>query len=126
MKKEILSVCMILVMLLASLLNIRYLKNLTDEMSRLVEESVQATETEDWELAEVCAEQAKNRWNSIDGYTHVVLRHSEIDTVSDALYEFVSGVYDRNQAEAKVCAEKVIYHLDSIYKMEQVRFGSVF
>lgn len=118
--------CLLVAMLTASILNIYYLKGITDEVSQLVSDCAEASLEDDWKLAEVCAVQAKNKWEHCDGYTHIVLRHSEIDTVSDALYDLMSGIYDRSPADAQAGAEKVLYHIDSIYKMEQIRFGSIF
>jgi len=126
MKKAIFSVSLLLIMLIAAFINIRCLNTLTHEMKSVVAESVEAAEASDWENAEAAAKRAENAWNAKDGYTHVVLRHNEIDTVSDALYDFISCINEHDAKTSAAAAEKVIYHLDSIYRMEQIRFGSIF
>lgn len=126
MKKEIFSVCLLLIMLTAAFMNIHYLNKLTDEISQLVSESKDAAASGEWEKAVSTAEYAEKLWDEKTGYTHVVLRHSEIDTVSDVLYDFISHIYEQDNDASHIAADKVIYHLDSIYRMEQVRFGSIF
>ena len=125
-KKEIFSVCLLIVMLTAALINIHCIKDLADEISKDVTESVNAASAGDWDTARKLAEHAETTWQSCAGYTHVVLRHSEIDTVSDALYDFMTHIYDHNAKSSATAAGKVKYHLNSIYQMEQVRFGSIF
>ena len=113
-------------MLTASLLNIRYLNVLTGEISALVTESKNAAVAGDWDKAVTTAKNAEMLWDEITGYTHIILRHGEIDTVSDVLYDFISNISQKDVKASGAAADKVIYHLDSIYKMEQVRFGSIF
>lgn len=126
MKKEILSVCLLTALIAASFVNIRGVRKLTEEMTAYIEDSVKAVYSEDWNGAERYAQLAKKLWNEKDVYTHMVLRHSEIDTVSDALYDYISDVQEQSAEASYAGAEKVIYHLDSIYQMERVRFGSIF
>lgn len=126
MKKELFSVCLLITMLTAALINIHCIKSIANEISSDVTESLYAAENGDWYMAQKLAEQAAATWKSCAGYTHVVLRHSEIDTVSDTLYDFMAYVYDHNVKSSATAAGKVKYHLSSIYQMEQVRFGSIF
>lgn len=126
MKKEIFSICLLFSLLAATLLNIRGVRLVTDELREYVTVCTEHINNEDWLQAERYAQLAKKLWNEKDTYTHMVLRHSEIDTVSDALYDFTGDVYEHNAEASRAGAEKIIYHLDSIYEMERVRFGSIF
>lgn len=126
MKKEIMAVLMLAVMLVTSLINIRSIEKLTNEISDIVSQSAEAAKKEDWLNAEVNIRRAETMWNEKDGYTHIVLRHTEIDTVSDALYDLIKAIYENSSETAAAEAEKVLYHLDSISRMEQLRLGSIF
>ena len=126
MKKEIFSICLLVFLLTATLLNIRGVRAVTDELKEYVTVCAEYISLDDWLQAERYAQLAKKLWDEKDTYTHMVLRHSEIDTVSDALYDFTGDVYERNAEASRAGAEKIIYHLDSICDMERVRFGSVF
>ena len=126
MLKEIITVCLLVLMLTAALLNIHYLKVLTEDITVLISESKNAAVAGDWGKAATTAKHAEKLWDDKTGYTHVILRHGEIDTVSDALYDYISCINEQDVKASGAAADKVIYHLDSIYKMEQVRFGSIF
>ena len=117
---------MLAVMLVTSLINIRSIEKLTNEISDIVSQSAEAAKKEDWLNAEVNIRRAETMWNEKDGYTHIVLRHTEIDTVSDALYDLIKAIYENSSETAAAEAEKVLYHLDSISRMEQLRLGSIF
>lgn len=126
MKKEIMAVSLLAAMMLTSIINIRCIEKLTNEISEIVGQSVEAAEAEDWLNAEINVRRAETMWNEKDGYTHIVLRHTEIDTVSDALYDLIKAIFENNSQSAAAEAEKVLYHLDSISRMEQLRLGSIF
>ena len=126
MIKEIITVFLLVLMLAAAFLNIQYLKVLIEDITELISESKNAAVAGDWGKAATTAKHAEKLWDDKTGYTHVILRHGEIDTVSDALYDYISCINEQDVKASGAAADKVKYHLDSIYKMEQVRFGSIF
>ena len=126
MKKEIFAFALLAAMIIASLINIGGIVKLTDSLTDTVSKSAEYSGGEDWEKAIYYIEQAIKEWNDNDSYTHIVLRHSEIDTLSDALYEYMSDVYEKNKDAAKGSSAKVLYHIESLTQMERIRFGSIF
>lgn len=126
MKKEIFAFVLLAAMIIASLINIGGILRLTESISDMVTKSANYAAKEEWEKAEYYIEQAIKDWNDNDSYTHIVLRHSEIDTLSDALYEYMSDVYEKNKEAVEGSSEKVLYHVESLSQMERIRFGSVF
>lgn len=126
MKKEVFALALLGVLVAVSLLNIGGIVRLTDELTESVELAAAAARDENWEGAEKQAEKAIASWKTKDSYTHIVLRHSEIDTLSDALYDFLNDIMDKNLGAAEASSQKVIYHLESISQMERLRLGSIF
>lgn len=126
MKKEIFALVLLAAMIIASIINIGGILRLTESISDMVTKSAKYAAKEEWEKAEYYIEQAIKDWNDNDSYTHIVLRHSEIDTLSDALYEYMSDVYEKNKEAVEGSSEKVLYHIESLSQMERIRFGSVF
>lgn len=126
MVKEVLAALLLIALLIAAIFNIGIVNNLTDEITKTVEQAVAAAESGNWNGAIESAEKAVSLWKSKDSYTHIVLRHSQIDTVSGALYDFLLEAYDQNAERLSAAAEAAMYHLDSVAQMERVRFGSVF
>ena len=126
MKKELFALTLLGALIAVSLLNIGGIVKLTDELTRTVKLSSAAARSENWDSAEKQAEKAIASWKANDSYTHIVLRHSEIDALSDALYDFLYDIMDKNMGAAEASSQKVIYHLESISRMERLRLGSIF
>ena len=126
MKKEVFAIALLGALIAVSVLNIGGIVRLTDELTETVELASAAAENENWDSAEIQAEKAIASWKAKDSYTHIVLRHSEIDTLSDALYDFLNDIMDKNVGAAEASSQKVIYHLESISQMERLRLGSIF
>lgn len=99
---------------------------MTDELTQLVGTSTEAAKAGDWYKAEKYINKAIKTWKSKDSYTHIVLRHSEIDILSDALYEYMRDVLEKNEDTATASSKKLLYHLESLAQMERLRFGSIF
>jgi hypothetical protein len=126
MKKEIIIGCFLLILLSASFINIHFLNKLTDNVTHLIEESEKSAEQNDWIKAEKKAEEAVNLWSDSDGYTHLVLRHPEVESVTDAIYGYTEQIYAREEGSAKGAAQAAISRLKSISSIEQIKLGSIF
>ena len=125
MKKEIYAVILLVVMFAGAIINNRYISVMTGEIETLSEQAGAAAASEDWEKAAKYAETAVKEWARMDKYTHIVLRHSEIDTVSDALYELLKEANSENGGGAEGAAQQAAYHLRSISEMERLKLGSI-
>lgn len=123
--KELIASLLLLALLTGALLNIGYLRGFTAELTDELEESRKAAQTGDWEKAEKTLRSAIESWNASDRYTHIFIRHSEIDSATDALYELLSDVISQDMESAGGSYEKAQSHLSSIYTMERVTLGSV-
>ncbi len=126
MKKEIFAGVLLAVILLLALLNIHQLNRLTTDLVDRIETSEQYAMKGKWEEATKLAEEAADLWDQYDPYTHIVLRHAEIDTATANFYEFLKELYAENTGEARGAAEALKAHLTSILSIEQIKFGSIF
>lgn len=126
MKKEIIVACVLILMLTGAVINIHYLNKLTDTVARSIEEAEKFVKDEDWAKAEKIAEEAVERWTTSDTYTHLVLRHPEIDSTTDGLYSFLEQVYAREPGAAAGAAKAAVARLKSISSIEEIKLGSVF
>lgn len=124
--KELIALLLLALLLGGALLNIEHLEDFTTELTESLDESRESAEAGDWDAAEAKLRGAIESWNRADGYTHIFIRHAEIDGVSDSLYELLSEVLAQDMGAAAGAYEKAIAHLESIYTMERVSVGSVF
>ena len=126
MKKECIALGLLLTILALVLINIRCINNLTGALIARVESATACAESGDWEGAERQVKALADTWNANDSYTHIILRHTEIDLTTDAIYEFTEKIYEQNFAAILATGQMTIYHLNSLATMEQIRFGSIF
>ncbi len=126
MKKEIIIGCFLIAMLTTALVNTHFLTQLTDSVTRLIEEAEKSAEQGDWEHAAKKAEEAAALWSGSDTYTHLVLRHPEVEAATDAIYGFMEQVYAREEGAAKGAAQAASARLDSISSIERIKLGSIF
>lgn len=126
MKKELAAAAVLLLLMAAALYNISYLKGFIGELTDTLEDSRAQCEAGDFVSAEELLRSAIDHWNASEGYTHILIRHSEVDSATDAFYELLSLVKARDAASADGAYEKLAAHLSSLYTMERVSIGSIF
>lgn len=69
---------------------------------------------------------AIEHWLNLDGYTHIFIRHSEINSTTDAFYGFRSDVGSGDADAANGSYGLLKETLLSLMTMEQISLGSVF
>jgi TRAP-type C4-dicarboxylate transport system substrate-binding protein len=126
MKKEIFIGCFLALMLAAAIVNIHFLNKLTDDVTQHIEDARDFAARGDWDKAGKKAEEAAQMWSESDTYTHLVLRHPEVESATDAIYAFMQEVYAKEEGAAKGAAEAAISRMKSISSIEQIKFGSIF
>ena len=126
MKKEIFAGLFLLAMLTVLLINIGQLSSLCDKVSSSVQESGRNAAADNWEQAALQAEKALDDWLEKDPYTHVVLRHSEINAITDLLYDLLEATYNEEAGSVACISRKTVTQLQSLSSIERVRLGSIF
>ncbi len=126
MKKEIFVGSFLLLMLAAAIINIHFLVKLTDNVSNMIEEAKNDASSGNWDQASEKAEEASRLWEGSDTYTHLVLRHTELEEATNSIYGFIEKIYAKEEGAARGAAEAAIARLKSISSIEQIRLGSIF
>ena len=100
-------------------------RGFTGELAGTVESSRAAFEDADYGRAEALLRGALSEWEGAEGYTHIFIRHSEIDATADAFCAALGSVAARD-ASAAGDYEALIYRLRGLYGMERLTPGSIF
>ena len=125
MRKCIGAGLLLLLIFAGCLYNVRYVDALTEELLTLADGAVALSEAGDTGNAVRQAEKASALWAEKDGYTHVFIRHSEIDSATDAFCDFLGAISAGEPGEIRGTYERLRAHLTSIAGMEHISFGSV-
>ena len=125
MKKEIIALSLLVLLFAASLFNIWYFDRLCMDIAGEVNASSDALERGDMDAAQEHLNSALHTWLDADSYTHIFIRHPEIDSTADAFYELGQELAGENGESCRAAYDKLLYHLESIRTMEHLRFGSI-
>lgn len=125
MKKEGLAITIILFVILGSVLNLRYLKSLIHELDAQTNEAVSEAEAENWTTSEALASDVMMQWMKMDKYTHVFIRHGEIDAVTDAFCSLLGAIKSRETSDIFMAQLTLHSRLNELVEMERVTPGSI-
>jgi len=126
MKKELAAIFVLVLVFATSLINIHFLNRLTSDIASLVEQADTFIREENWERAGDRAQKAFDRWENSDSYTHIVLRHSEIESVSVALGDLIKEIYAENAGAARGAARSAAERVRSVSSVERLRLNNIF
>ena len=125
MRRELPALLLFSVLILGSNLAVRRMDRLSAEIASCLAVSQSCAERGDRDGASNEAEKALSLWLDSYRFTAVFLRHSESDGLCDALCELLSAIRQDEPDALSYAYAKVLYHLESIDKMEHAGSGSV-
>ncbi len=126
MKREWIAAALLALLFALSLWNIAHLDRLIGAIEAELSVSQGLAESGRFREAEEALDRAIARWVGANAYTHIFIRHPEIDASSDAFFELKQLLAEENAEGFPSAFDKLIYHLHSIDEMEQLRLGSIF
>ena len=126
MKKAVLAGLLMLGMLGLSLWNVRHLDAFTEGLQATLDLSRERWAAGEARSAAALVEEALADWHGAEGYTHIFIRHTEVDSATDAFYDLLAALSEEDGAAAGRSYERLSAHLRSIDTMEHVTVKSVF
>ena len=126
MIREISAYVLLAAIIIGSLINIRFMDKTFSSLEDMADEAYTCAVNGDSEQAENLLSSACSEWLALDGYTHIFLKHTEIDSTTDAFFEMLSDISEGNTDAASGSLRKLKAHLESLISAEQISFGSVF
>lgn len=126
MKRELCAVLLLAVIFAASIWNIHYFDRMTEDLLSELDRSAAAAESGDCETAAALLTDTLDRWDSLDLYSGITLRHAETDSCTDLFYALLGELYQGNTGKAKGLYQNLQEHLRSLAEMEHPTLKSVF
>ena len=125
MKKEIISALLLLLIFSGVLVNIRINERIVSSLINEVDMSYENLKNGNEDKAMQQLDTAIEHWLNLDGYTHIFIRHSEINSTTDAFYGFRSDVGGGDADAANGSYGLLKETLLSLMTMEQISLGSI-
>ena len=125
MKKEWIAAALLAFLFAAALINNACLDRLIGRIGEDIGRARELAERGEFAAAEAALDTAIEHWIAANSYTHIFIRHPEIDSTSDAFFELKELLAEENADGFPSAFDKLNYHLNSIDEMEHIRLGSV-
>lgn len=125
MRREYTAMIILALLMLGAWLNLRHMDSLTERIEAKLELSQKAAEQGSMDISEKALLDALDMWLGADGYTHIFIRHSEIDAISDSFYELYDALLSGETDALTPAYEKLIYHLESVNDIEHLSLRSL-
>ena len=124
MKRELAAGTLLALLIAGAWWNIRAVDRLTGDILAGLDTAQTAEARGQPEEAREALDKALKRWLEADRYTHIFIRHAEIDATADAFYELQSQLLS-GEGDSSAAYDKLRYHLESIRQMEHPGLGSI-
>lgn len=126
MSREKLAALLLLILIALSGWNIYKADTLCHNIGEELDAAGKAAAAMDFDKAAGHMDAALTLWLKAESYTHIFIRHSEIDSCTDTLYEATEAIISEDPGSINAGLAKLRYHLESIASMERISLGSVF
>ena len=126
MKKERAAAIILIALFAGVMLNIKVSGNIILSLEDDVTAAYESARNGDFDRAKPQLDAAIEHWMSLDGYTHIFMRHSEINSTTEAYFQLKSDIYAEDIGAAEGSYSLLMADLDSLMTMEQISFGSIF
>ena len=126
MKKEIAAAVILALLFIGVLVNINVASNIILSLEDDVAAAYESAQNGDFDRAKPLLDAAVEHWMSLDGYTHIFIRHSEINSTTEAYFQLKSDIYAEDMGAVEGSYGLLIATLDSLMTMEQLSLGSIF
>lgn len=125
MSREKGAAALLIALIILSGWNIIKAGRLCRDIEERLDVCAQATEHARLEEAELAAEEALGIWLDAESYSHIFIRHPEIDSCSDVFYELLDSIASQETQSIGRNIQKLRYHIRSIASMERLSPGSI-
>ena len=124
MKRELIAGGLLLSLMALSFFNVHYLERKAGALSALITEAEASYEEGDRQRAANLVQQSLDDWLDWRFYSHTMLRHSEIDYLSDAYYGLLEAL-EEEDAVAQASFRSVVEKLAGLVVKERIDLGSI-
>ena len=126
MGREILALLLIALLIAVAGLNIMAADTLTQNIGLCLDEAELASASGRQSEAQAALDAALKIWLNAKSYSHIFIRHQEIDSCTDAFYELKDAILSDSTENCAALFAKLRYHVQSIAEMEKLRLGNIF
>lgn len=126
MRKELVALALLLAILAGNIWNQHRLEVLTAGLDALVEEAYASARYGRWQQAAEAAQKAEKQWEDAGAYTHIFIRHTDIDALTSAFCDYRGALAGRDEGDILASYLNLTAGLRSLRAVEKLSAGSIF
>ena len=126
MKQTLAAAVVLLLLITGSVLHIRALRNLTEELSADVRETISHCNDRNRTNAVSSLTDAKNRWEANKLYLHMFLHHETVNSTDDSFQEALSALAEEDFPEAIYTCGMLLEQFSRLLRDEKPCLKSIF
>lgn len=109
-----------------ALFNIHFMDGLIGGLLDELNQAETAAQQGDFETAAELVQGAADTWRAKESYTHIAIRHGDVDHVTVLFYDLLGHLYAEESGVSRADFEKLRSGLTELWGIERITFGSVF
>ena len=125
MKRIIIAAAILLITFAATLGHSFYISSFTEDLTALLEAAEAQAEKEDWLAAGDLTQAAREKWEDSGTYLHILLRHSETDSVYTGFREVAEFIQCEEGGEYSAANARLIAELELLSEAEQLTLKNI-
>ena len=126
MKKELFAITAFFALLLASVANLVHLRTLVTDIATHLDYTNMYCHQEDYTAAKAELSKAMSIWQNSEDYSHIFIRQTEVDDLTDLFYDLRISLAKSEKDEAMGLIEKLNHKCRMMIDMEQISLESIF
>ena len=125
MKRELWALTLLVLLCAGAALNVCTADRLIGAVEQSLDRAEHAAARSDFDTALLALNTARDLWDGYRCYTHIFLRHPDLDAIQDAFFELEGELRQEDPGWPAVLA-LLRYHLDTADDMEHLSPGTIF
>lgn len=125
MKRIVIAVAILVAIFLATLSHSFYISSFTQGLTALLEEAEAKAEQQEWSAAMSLTQTARDKWTATDAYLHILLRHTETDSIYIGFQEVLEFIQCQENGEYSAANARLIADLELLSEAEQLTWKNI-
>lgn len=126
MKREWTALAVAIVLLAASILNIRHVDTVTEEIGIALCKSKTAAEQLNFKNSRAFLDEGLKIWQENESYTRFFMAQQQLDETTHAFYELNEKLNEEDILPLFPAYDSLLYRIESILSSEKISVGSIF
>ena len=125
MKRVWIAAAILLLLFAGTMAHSFYVTSITGQITSILHEAEASAENNEWEKAQRLTETAQEKWEAKDIYLHILLRHSETDSVYTGFREVAEFIQCQEGGEYSAANARLIAELELLAEAEQLTLKNI-